>query len=385
MTDDLIDSLLYRAEGSDLDFKAEQYALSGEDNDTKSELVKDLLAMANAWRDGPAYILLGFKEEKPNSPQVVGISEFHDDAHFQQLVNSKVTPKIQFKYEVRPYHGVTIGIITIPKQARPFFAPKTWGRVLSNTVYVRRGSSTVIALPDEIAKMGAEGEQKRRQPLVNLSFCNAEGDDVSTEKKSVTILDFGNIRDLPDFTFRNPKGGLFMGAIENLDVNSNYWRNLAKWLKEHQAAISVYIHVHNKSSFALSDCKLEIVADAEAGTAVRFQSGNSLPDRPQEVRSLFPNMSHMPNLAIRDEPNLSIEGEAGNQRCIVRFPKILPGETAMLDNYLAVFPHESGTLTFRSRLLATELAEPLSYQLSIEVEVFKDTKNIDDLVNLGIK
>lgn len=101
--------------GSDLDFKAEQYALSGEDNETKSELVKDILAMANAWREGPAYILLGFKEEKPNPPQVVGISEFHDDAHFQQLVNSKVTPKIQFKYEVRPYRGVTVGIVTIPK------------------------------------------------------------------------------------------------------------------------------------------------------------------------------------------------------------------------------------------------------------------------------
>lgn len=381
MTDDLIDGLLYRTEGSDLDFKAEQYALSGEDNETKSELVKDILAMANAWREGPAYILLGFKEEKPNAPQVVGISELHDDAHFQQLVNSKVTPKIQFNYEVRSYRGVTVGIITIPKQARPFFAPRTWGRVLANTVYVRRGSSTATALPDEIAKMGADGAQERRRPLVDLSFRTAEGDDVFAERKSVTILDFGSVQELPDFSFRGSSGGLFMGPIENLNTNSNYWRDLAKWLRAHQAAIPVHIHVHNRSSFALSDCKLEIAVDTEVGATAGFRSGSSLPDCPQKERSLYANIGRMPNIAIRDEPKLSVEGEAGKQRCIVRFPKILPGETGILDNYLAVFPHECGTLTLRSRLLASELSEPLPYRHSVEVEVHRVTKTIDDLVD----
>lgn len=380
MTDDLIDGLLYRTEGSDLDFKAEQYALSGEDNETKSELLKDILAMANAWREGPAYILLGFKEEKPNPPQLIGISEFHDDAHFQQFVNSKVTPKIQFKYEVRPYRGVTVGIITIPKQPRPFFAPRTWGRVLANTVYVRRGSSTATALPDEIAKMGAEAEEERRRPLVDISFLTAEGDDVFAVKRSARILDFGSIRDLPDFSFRSSSGGIF-NSIENLNTNSNYWRDLAKWLSAHLAAIPVHVHVYNRSSFALSDCKLEITVDTEAGVAAGFRSGSSLPDYPQKERSLYPLSGRIPNFAIRDEPNLSVEGEEGKQRCIVRFPKILPGETAILDNYLAIFPQECGILAFRSRLLASELSEPLPYRHSVEVEVLRDTKTIEDLVN----
>lgn len=385
MTNEQIDALLYRAEGSDLDFKAEQYAISGEDNETKSELLKDILAMANAWRDGPAYILLGFKEVKPNPPEVIGISTLYDDAHFQQLVNSKVTPKIQFKYEVRPYHGVTIGIITIPKQPRPFYAPKLWGRVSPNTVYVRRGSSTAIALPDEIAKMGADSELQRRQPHVELFLLNSDGSNAFSEKMTVRILDFGNIRKLPDFSFQRSSEGLYMSAFENLNTNSSYWRDLAKWIKANSASIPVHIHVHNGSAFALSDCKLEIDIDTEASVTAGFRSGSGLPDYPRRERDIFP-VGRFQNLAARDQPTLSVEGEADSrQRCIVRFSKILPGETAVLDNFLAIYPQEGGTLTLVSRLLASELTEPLPFRHSADVDVQRETKTIDDLVKLDAR
>lgn len=381
MTDDLIDGLLYRAEGADLDFKAEQYALSGEDNETKSELVKDILAMANAWREGPAYILLGFKEDKPNPPQIMGISELYDDAHFQQLVNSKVTPKIQFKYEVRSYRGVTVGIITIPKQPRPFFLQKAWGRIAANTVYVRRGSSTAIALPDEIAKMGLDGEQLRRQPSVEVSFRTADGADAFAERKTTKILDFGNIRDLPDFHPKRQDDGFFLSTVY-LNVNSGYWRDLARWLKASCGVIPIHIHVHNKSAFALTDCKLEITIDHGAGIDAVLGSGKKLPEYPEKEHRIVPLMNTLQKLSAREEPSLFVEVDSGKQQhCIVRFPKILPGETATVGNYLAVFPKETGTLAVSSRLLASELAEPLLYRHSMEVEVLHETKTFEDLVN----
>jgi hypothetical protein len=57
--DPLIYALLFEAEGAELDFKREQYSFEGADDRVKSELLKDILAFANAWRRTDAYILIG--------------------------------------------------------------------------------------------------------------------------------------------------------------------------------------------------------------------------------------------------------------------------------------------------------------------------------------
>jgi hypothetical protein len=49
--------------------------------------------------------------------------------------------------------GVEIGIIWIPLRFPPFFLRKDFGRPNKDVVYVRHGSSTAIADPDEIVRM----------------------------------------------------------------------------------------------------------------------------------------------------------------------------------------------------------------------------------------
>lgn len=122
MENNLIESLLYRSEDTSVDYKSEQYIFSKQDlpedglskqeraarlETKKSELLKDVLAMANAWREGPAYILLGFRENKPHQPTLVGLdpSRLYDDAQFQQFIGSKVNAPLHFKYAVREYQG----------------------------------------------------------------------------------------------------------------------------------------------------------------------------------------------------------------------------------------------------------------------------------------
>ena len=54
-----------------------------------------------------------------------------------------------------PYQRVNLTVITINKvQKRPIFLSKNFGSLKSNVVYIRRGSSTGEATPDEIADMG---------------------------------------------------------------------------------------------------------------------------------------------------------------------------------------------------------------------------------------
>ncbi|MDV2995922.1 MAG: hypothetical protein N4J56_005576 [Chroococcidiopsis sp. SAG 2025] len=70
-------------------------------------------------------------------------------------MNSKTQHPIEFSYRVYPFEGRQIGIITIPMQKRPVSVDKDYGKLRRNIVYVRRGSSTAEAKPDEIVSMGA--------------------------------------------------------------------------------------------------------------------------------------------------------------------------------------------------------------------------------------
>lgn len=155
MNDALLESLLREDEGTSLDFKRDQYPFVGiTDDDLKGELLKDILAFANSWKRTDAYILIGVEEVRGGRSNIVGISTHLPDASLQQFVNTKIQRPLIFSYEAYPYEGVQIGIIHIPRQERPFYLKKDYGRLKANTAYIRRSSSTDIASLDEIAKMG---------------------------------------------------------------------------------------------------------------------------------------------------------------------------------------------------------------------------------------
>jgi len=155
MNDPLLASLLLEDEGTSLDFKRDQYPFVGvNDDDVKSELLKDILAFANSWRRSDAYILIGVEEVSGGRSNVVGVSTHLPDASLQQFINTKLQRPLIFSYEAYAYEKVQIGVIHIPIQDRPFYLKKGSGRLNANVVYIRRSSSTDIASPDEIAKMG---------------------------------------------------------------------------------------------------------------------------------------------------------------------------------------------------------------------------------------
>jgi predicted HTH transcriptional regulator len=93
-----IESLLYEDESPTLDFKKEQYLFNKATDIQKSELLKDILAFANAWRRADAYILIGVEEVKGKKSNVIGINDDLDDASLQQFVNSKTQRPITFEY-----------------------------------------------------------------------------------------------------------------------------------------------------------------------------------------------------------------------------------------------------------------------------------------------
>ena len=79
MDDEFLAGLLYEEEGATLDFKKEQYRFATATKEDKSELLKDILGFANAWRRADAYVLIGVEEVRGGKSIVHGVESQLDD------------------------------------------------------------------------------------------------------------------------------------------------------------------------------------------------------------------------------------------------------------------------------------------------------------------
>ena len=149
----LLEGLLHEPEGTSLDFKSAQYPFEYANDGEKAELLKDILAFANSWRRTTAYILIGVEEVKGGRSNVFGVEKHLDDASLHQFVNGKTQRSVEFSYHVIQIEGTTIGAIKIPVQKRPTYLKRRFDGLGALEVFIRDGSSTRTATPEEIAKL----------------------------------------------------------------------------------------------------------------------------------------------------------------------------------------------------------------------------------------
>lgn len=196
-TNEIVERLRYEGESDALDFKSGQYAFVGASDDEKGELLKDLLAFAN-WRRSDAYILIGFQEVKGGRAEVQGISSHLDDAALQQFVNSKTQRPLRFAYSSLSIEGKTIAVLHVPLQERPIYLVKKYGKLEANVIYVRRGSSTDQARPDEIAEMGRRAPTQHDVDL-DVFFADPQSRKRIEPLVKSLVLEVPPIRTIPDY------------------------------------------------------------------------------------------------------------------------------------------------------------------------------------------
>lgn len=149
-----ISELLQQSESSRLDFKQANYGFPSGTAIQKSELLKDILAMANAERDSDGYIVIGVAESNGRVRELTDVPPSMSDNDVQEFVNSKTNRRVQFSVEHFVYKKNRLTVIAIARdQPRPLFLNEDYGRLRHNIVYVRQGSSTSIASPDEIVRL----------------------------------------------------------------------------------------------------------------------------------------------------------------------------------------------------------------------------------------
>jgi hypothetical protein len=173
MTDAQFERLLYEDESPTLDFKRDQYPFANASEAEKSELLKDILGMANAWRRSEAFILIGVEDVRGGRSSVYGIAaaDHLPDHSLQQFVNNLTNRPVRFGCEAFGFEGKQVGTIRVEQQPRPFYLKRDYGKLKKNEVYVRRGSSTDPTKPatiDEIAQMGQGSEVGKNRCHISI-------------------------------------------------------------------------------------------------------------------------------------------------------------------------------------------------------------------------
>lgn len=362
----LVESLLYQSEGTTVDFKCKQYAFEGATEEQKSELLKDILAFANSWRQSDAYIVIGVQAMTGGRHSPINVDQHFDDAQLQQFINSKTNQPIEMSYEVHTYEGSRIGLIKIAKQKRPFYSKKNYGKVEKERVYYRQGSSTAIAKPEDIARMGEDSiPPSRLSPEMVLEFADHEnrkqlGDDIRISSIAYAVP----TRPLPDLSQPSDQSGMasYLSTPFN-KPNRNYLRQKESFIRLSHLCRPIGFVVHNSSQVLAEQVRVEIKGSCTEGIQVL----DELPDEPTNKDWMTPiPFSRSPLLP---SPMVSVESYGSQWIVTIRFGDVQPKSTVWLDEPLYI--GSSGLERFKPdvSIFANNLPEPQKVNLSVEFDI----------------
>lgn len=146
-TTDIENLIRYENENSYLDFKATQYR-----REKHQELIKDVMAMANAFGNGERYIIFGIKHYSNGNRELLGIQdeEFIDSANYQQLVRENIEPELEIDYSPLTLDGKIFGVLSISAKDKPYLVKKDFANLKKGTCLIRKGTATYPISRSEI-------------------------------------------------------------------------------------------------------------------------------------------------------------------------------------------------------------------------------------------
>src|SRR5450631_133434 len=158
MTADEFRTLCSRREGTSLDFKERFYQNSDAGS---AELAKDVMSIANGLGlQACGHILFGVREESDGTGTIIGceLETWVADANLQQKVRAHLNRVPKFGLCILTIGDFRVAAIEIRPGGRPFFALRDKGNLRRHHAFVRVGSSTDIASPDEILEWARQDE-----------------------------------------------------------------------------------------------------------------------------------------------------------------------------------------------------------------------------------
>ena len=354
----LLENLLHQSEGTSLDFKSAQYPFDHANDGEKAELLKDILAFANSWRTTTAYILVGVEEVMGGRSNVVGVQTHLDDAILHQFVNAKTQRRVEFSYQVVPIERTTIGVIEIPLQKRPFFLKGKFAGLLQQQVFIRDGSSTRTATPDEIAKMGAE-DVIGGAPELSLQWADLTERTVHPSPHAIRSVVLEPL--LPLDTFSGPRRRYASWALhQNLDFSSE----VIGYAAQRALLTSLGLRLQNRSGVVGKRIRFIGHIAKSAGIEIRDWI-----DNPPSRAGLIERAYSVPELREPNDTDLTVREFPNRWEIEVDFGDLRPKDEVWTANSLFVGSINPGIVSLKGELRGDNLPEPIVCELEIHVEI----------------
>ncbi len=170
MNEHLLDIIEHENEHSCLDFKKSQYVKGNH-----KELLKDVIAMANAISTGNKYIVIGIKHLPDGNRDIYPIEDFIDSSTYQQLIQENIEPELHIKYEPYQHEKGLIGIIDISDcNNPPYLLKKDFDSLKKGDCFIRKGShQTKISRSDLDKIYELRNKKSKFSGAINIGFANA--------------------------------------------------------------------------------------------------------------------------------------------------------------------------------------------------------------------
>ena len=389
MNDNLMEQLLHEGESSSLDYKRDQYPFAGANDDDKGELLKDVLAFANGWRHAEGYILIGVQEVAGGRSKVVGVANHIPENDLQQFVNTKTNRPITFSYRAFPFEAQQVGIITIPQQDRPIYLTKNFGKLQKQVVYYRQGTTTAIASPDDIVRMGSGPTKKQASLVVEFADTNQEVALGGRIKLTAELCQMPEPTNIPLLKERSSGiahpslGHIEISRFSPLRVNPQYYHELANYEFCRRLFRNVRMVVSNTGDVPASDVRIEMTVPTKQGIVIMPSS--KFPEVPKRRTSILgiPAMRDVQfRQAFRNPGDVDIDENEHRFKIEVDCGTLQPGRQVWSDEfYIGI--GSNGEVELGGRLLAGNLHGPQDFTLRIDADLSETEMGVDELVSMS--
>lgn len=384
----MYEDLLYENESSTLDFKREQYRFSNENDHIKSELLKDILAFANAWRRTDAHILLGVQESKDSKALVLGITEDLDDAQIQQFVNEKTQIPVDFTYKTIILESKKIGVIEITHTKRPVYLKKDYGKLKKNVIYIRRGSSTTEANPDEIYAMGKKDSEHSSNPTLNISFSDnkeksIKGDSLDISATDIDISTYRNISDFDGEHHNSHFDSKYILAATLDTPNREYYRSLFLHYYVKNKTNKLNFSITNTSTIVATGISISLIT--EKSEKYSFIKKNKIPEKISKYYNRMRDMIATPAVVntkklMQKIESLIIEETSQEWHITINIEKILPKSTVYFEEPIFLLSNQTHSITLSTTIYGDNISFPIKKDLLINCNVVYKKHSLDDII-----
>lgn len=179
---DLDDIIEFDEEGTNLDFKKEEYR-----KESYSSLIKDVMSMANVINTENKRIIIGVKH-KPGEDRIIeGLDTISDQATFENIIQDNIEPNINFRYFTYKFQGKMLGILEISDNIdKPYMMKKDYGVLKKGDMWIRKGSRQSKVTREDLDKMFSMRKKSVFENKVIIGFGKDLLKEITLSKESIT-------------------------------------------------------------------------------------------------------------------------------------------------------------------------------------------------------